>query len=98
MKKFVKCTAVTSGFVIASAVLAHSSNAEEVEISGSADGSIRIVLDTEDILVRAGVIFAYKKVFPLQGDAGSMGERNTCFKFSRGRMNSQGLSWALIQT
>jgi transposase len=30
--------------------------------------------------------------------AGSMGERNTCFKFSRGRMKSQGLSWALIQT
>src|SRR6476646_11757826 len=29
---------------------------------------------------------------------GSMGERNTCFKFSRGRMKSQGLSWALIQT
>jgi len=30
--------------------------------------------------------------------AGSMGERNTCFKFSRGRMKPQGLSWALIQT
>ena len=29
---------------------------------------------------------------------GSMGERNTCFKFSRGRMKSQSLSWALIQT
>jgi len=68
MKKFVKCTAVTSVLVIASAVLPHSSNAEEVEISGSADGSIRIFLDTEDILVRAGVLFASTKVFPKKGE------------------------------
>ena len=68
MKKFVKCTAVTSVLMIASAVLAHSSNAEEVEISGSADGSIRIFLDTEDILVRAGVLFASTKVFPKKGE------------------------------
>ena len=67
MKKFVKCTAVTSVLVIASAVLAHSSNAEEVEISGSADGSIRIFLDTEDILVRAGVLFASTKVLANKG-------------------------------
>jgi hypothetical protein len=36
--------------------------------------------------------------FPKSALVGSMGERNTCFKFSRGRMKSQGLSWALIQT
>ena len=36
--------------------------------------------------------------FKKEDAAGSMGERNTCFKFSRGRIKSQGLSWALIQT
>jgi len=30
--------------------------------------------------------------------ARSMGERNTSFKFIRGRMKPQGLSWTLIQT
>jgi transposase len=30
--------------------------------------------------------------------ASSMGESNTCFEFSCGRMKPQGLSWALIQT
>ncbi len=68
MKKFLKCTAVTMISMIASTVLAHSSHAEEVEISGSADGSIRIFLDTEDILVRAGVLFASTKVFPKKGE------------------------------
>jgi hypothetical protein len=67
MKKFVKCTAVAAVSVIASAVLADSSHAEDAEISGSADGSIRIFLDTEDIFVRAGVLFASTKVLPKKG-------------------------------
>lgn len=32
------------------------------------------------------------------GTASSIGESNTCFEFSCGRMKPQGLSWALIQT
>jgi hypothetical protein len=68
MKKLVKYTAIAAVSVIASAVLAHSAHAEEVEISGSADGSIRIFLDTEDILVRAGVLFASTKVLPKKGE------------------------------
>ena len=67
MKKFVKCIVVAGVSVIVSAVLAHSPHAEEVEISGSADGSIRIFLDTEDILVRAGVLFASTKVLAKKG-------------------------------
>src|SRR3954468_2499378 len=67
MKKFLKCTAVTMISMIAPTVLAHSSHAEEVEISASADGSIRIFLDTEDIFVRAGVLFASTKVLAKKG-------------------------------
>jgi hypothetical protein len=67
MKKFVKYTALAAVSAIASAVLAHSSHAEEVETSGSADGSIRIFLDTEDIFVRAGVLFASTKVLRQKG-------------------------------
>jgi hypothetical protein len=67
MKKFVKSIALAAVSMIASAVLADSSHAEEVEISGSADGSIRIFLETEDIFVRAGVLFASTKVFSKKG-------------------------------
>jgi len=67
MKKFVKCIAFAAVSVIASTVLPHSSHAEEVEISESADGSIRIFLDTEDIFVRAGVLIASTKVFAKKG-------------------------------
>src|SRR5690349_4840411 len=66
MKKFVKSIALAAITTIAF-VLADSSHAEEVEISESADGSIRIFLDTEDIFVRAGVLFASTKVFSKKG-------------------------------
>ena len=67
MKKFVKCIAVAGVSMIVCVVLAHSSHAEEVEISVSADGSIRIFLDTEDIFVRDGVLFASTKVVAKKG-------------------------------
>ena len=67
MKQFVKSIALAAVSVITSAVLSDSSYAEEVEISASADGSIRIFLDTEDIFVRAGVLFASTKVSAKNG-------------------------------
>lgn len=67
MKKFVKSIALAAVSVIASAVLSDSSHAEDVEISASGDGSIRIFLDTEDIFVRAGVLFASTKVLAKKG-------------------------------
>jgi hypothetical protein len=66
MKNFLKFIALAAITTIAF-VLADSSHAEEVEISESADGSIRIFLDTEDISVRAGVLFASTKVFSKKG-------------------------------
>jgi hypothetical protein len=69
MKKCVNriAIAVAAVSMIASAVLTPSACAEEVKISESADGSVRIILDTEDIFSRAGVLFASTEVFQKNG-------------------------------